>query len=186
MVGLIPLFAVDTIEPEVHRQIAGIPAPHGVVHQASAGPVRQHRFAHRGEGVESRRLLQSDGAPSRLRRVLQRMLDENEFLSPHGIRAHFEISQGSSIRSARGRHRNTAWITNRPNRTTGLFGGNSNWRGPVWFPVNYLLIESLQRFHHYFGDEFQVEFPTGSGDRMNLGDVAAELSRRLSRIFLAR
>ena len=67
---------------------------------------------------------------------------------------------------------------------TGLFGGNSNWRGPVWFPVNYLLIESLQRFNYYFGDDLQVEFPTGSGQRMNLGEVAAELSRRLSHIFL--
>ncbi|HEX6896769.1 MAG TPA: glucosidase, partial [Bryobacteraceae bacterium] len=68
--------------------------------------------------------------------------------------------------------------------TTGIFGGNSNWRGPVWFPVNYLMIESLQRFHHYYGDEFQVEFPTGSGKPMNLSQVAAELSRRLSRLFL--
>jgi len=65
-----------------------------------------------------------------------------------------------------------------------MFGGNSNWRGPVWFPMNYLMIESLQRFHHYFGDEFKVEFPTGSGRMLNLADVAGELSRRLSRIFL--
>ena len=68
--------------------------------------------------------------------------------------------------------------------TTGLFGGNSNWRGPVWFPVNYLLIESLQKFHHYFGDDFKVEFPTGSGNMLTLWEVAAELSRRLTRIFL--
>src|SRR5262249_15722359 len=68
--------------------------------------------------------------------------------------------------------------------TTELFGGNSNWRGPIWFPVNYLLIESLQKFNHYFGDTLKVEFPTGSGNEMNLGQVAAELSRRLSRIFL--
>ena len=67
---------------------------------------------------------------------------------------------------------------------TGLFGGNSNWRGPIWFPLNFLLIESLQRFHYYFGDELTVEFPTGSGNRMNLSQVATELSRRLSRIFL--
>jgi len=67
-----------------------------------------------------------------------------------------------------------------------LFGGNSNWRGPIWFPVNYLLIESLQRFHYYFGDEFQVECPTGSGVMMNLWQVATELSRRLSSIFVAK
>ncbi len=68
--------------------------------------------------------------------------------------------------------------------STGLFGGNSNWRGPIWFPVNFLLIESLQKFHHYLGDEFQVEFPTGSGQMKNLWEVSAELSRRLTRIFL--
>ena len=67
---------------------------------------------------------------------------------------------------------------------TGLFGGNSNWRGPIWFPVNYLLIESLQKYHHYLGDDFTVEFPTGSGNFLTLAEVAAELSRRLSRIFL--
>ena len=68
--------------------------------------------------------------------------------------------------------------------TSGLFGGNSNWRGPVWFPVNYLLIESLQKFHHYYGDDLKVECPTGSGNMMNLWEVSQELSRRLSRIFL--
>jgi hypothetical protein len=68
--------------------------------------------------------------------------------------------------------------------STGLFGGNSNWRGPIWFPVNYLLIESLQKFHHYLGDDFKVECPTGSGVYMTLWEVAAELSRRLTRIFL--
>ncbi|HVF47319.1 MAG TPA: hypothetical protein VNA17_07125, partial [Pyrinomonadaceae bacterium] len=68
--------------------------------------------------------------------------------------------------------------------SSGLFGGNSNWRGPIWFPLNYLLIESLQKFHHYYGDEFKIECPTGSGNLMNLWQVAAELSRRLSHIFL--
>jgi hypothetical protein len=68
--------------------------------------------------------------------------------------------------------------------TSGLFGGNSNWRGPVWFPVNFLLIESLQKFNHYFGDDVKVEFPTGSGQQQTLGDVACELSRRLARLFL--
>lgn len=68
--------------------------------------------------------------------------------------------------------------------STELFGGNSNWRGPIWFPVNYLLIESLQKFHHYLGDDFKVEFPTGSGKMLNLWEVAGELSRRLTRIFL--
>ena len=68
--------------------------------------------------------------------------------------------------------------------STSLFGGNSNWRGPIWFPLNYLLIESLQKFHHFTGDSYQLEFPTGSGRRMNLWDIAAEISRRLTHIFL--
>ena len=76
------------------------------------------------------------------------------------------------------------WTTSRANRRTGLFGGNSNWRGPIWFPVNYLLIESLQKFHHYFGDDLKVECPTGSGTMLTLAEVATELSRRLSSLFL--
>jgi hypothetical protein len=111
------------------------------------------------------------------------MLDEEEFLSPHGIRSvsayhryhPYELkANGSSL-----------CVSYEPAESgTGLFGGNSNWRGPVWFPLNYLLIESLQKFHHYLGDDFRVECPTGSGQWMHLGEVAAELSRRLSHLFL--
>ena len=84
----------------------------------------------------------------------------------------------------RRRQSSIASTTSRPSRRRGLFGGNSNWRGPIWFPVNYLLIEALQKFHHYYGDEFKVECPTGSGTMMTLWEVAAELSRRLTRLFL--
>ena len=77
----------------------------------------------------------------------------------------------------------TGWTTSRASRSTGLFGGNSNWRGPIWFPVNFLLVEALQRFHHYLGDDFKVECPTGSGQYLTLWEVAAELSRRMSSIF---
>ena len=115
--------------------------------------------------------------------VLRFLLGEAEFLSPYGIRS---LSQ---------RHRAQAYtltvngleyrVRYEPaESSTGLFGGNSNWRGPVWFPVNYLLIESLQKFYHFFGDDLKVECPTGSGQVMNLWDVAAELSRRLTHIFL--
>ena len=181
MVGLIPLFAVSTIEKEVIDQLPGF-------HRRM-----QWFMKHRPDlasniasltkqGVESRRLL-SLLAPSRLVRVLARMLDETEFLSEHGIRSvsKFHESHPFSLTVDHHEYR----VDYEPAETrTGLFGGNSNWRGPVWFPVNYLLIESLQRYCHYFGDELQVEFPTGSGHRMNLTDVATELSRRLSRIFL--
>jgi hypothetical protein len=111
------------------------------------------------------------------------MLDESEFLSPHGVRAVSRHHKANPyvLRVEGAEHR----VDYEPGESsTGLFGGNSNWRGPVWFPVNYLLIESLQKFHHYLGDDFRVECPAGSGVMLNLGEVAAELSRRLSRIFL--
>src|ERR687887_108095 len=111
------------------------------------------------------------------------MLDDKEFLSPYGIRS---ISQVHRERPFQLHVNGMAHsVTYEPaESSTGLFGGNSNWRGPIWFPVNYLLVESLQKFHHYLGEDFRVECPTGSGRMMNLWEVAAELSRRLSRIFL--
>jgi hypothetical protein len=119
----------------------------------------------------------------RLVRVLRVMLDEREFLSPYGIRslsrAHLERPYVLGINGTE--HR----VDYEPaESSTGLFGGNSNWRGPIWFPVNYLIIESLQKFHHYLGDDFKVECPTGSGKMMTLWEVAGELSRRLTRVFL--
>ena len=111
------------------------------------------------------------------------MLDENEFLSPYGIRALSRIHRDNPyVLHANGvEHR----VDYQPaESTTGLFGGNSNWRGPIWFPLNFLLIESLQKFHHYLGEDFKVEFSTGSGSMLTLAEVAAELSRRLSGIFL--
>ena len=134
------------------------------------------------EGVESRRLL-SVLARSRLVRVLDRLLDEAEFLSPHGIRSVSKFHEAHPFRLAVDGHEYGVDYEPAESRA-GIFGGNSNWRGPVWFPVNYLLIESLQRFNHYFGEDLQVDFPRGSGHRMNLGEVACEISRRLSRIFL--
>jgi hypothetical protein len=120
---------------------------------------------------------------TRLRRILRYMLDENEFLSPFGIRAlsryHHEHPYVLAVDGAEYR------VAYEPaESSTALFGGNSNWRGPIWFPVNYLLIESLQKYHHFFGDSLKVEFPTGSGNRLTLWEVAAELSRRLTRPFL--
>jgi hypothetical protein len=118
-----------------------------------------------------------------LRRILQIMLDEQEFLSPYGIRAlsryHNEHPYTLAVNG-------TAYRVNYEpaESSSSLFGGNSNWRGPIWFPVNYLLIESLQKFHHYLGDGFTVEFPARSGKFLTLWEVAAELSRRLAGIFL--
>ncbi|HEX8891120.1 MAG TPA: hypothetical protein VF779_18375, partial [Pyrinomonadaceae bacterium] len=120
---------------------------------------------------------------TRLRRVLKMMLDENEFLSPHGIRMLSKFHHEHPYKlSLNGREYSIDYEPAESN--TGLFGGNSNWRGPIWFPINYLIIESLQKFHYYFGDDFKVECPTGSSKMMNLWEVAAEISRRLSGLFL--
>jgi hypothetical protein len=132
-------------------------------------------------GIGARRLL-AIASQTKLRRILQKMLDETEFLSPYGIRAlskiHNEHPYVFDVNGAQFR------VNYEPaESSSGLFGGNSNWRGPVWFPVNFLLIESLQKFHHYLGDEFKVECPTGSGQMMTLWEVASELSQRLIQIF---
>ena len=181
LVGLIPLFAVDTIEPDVIDQLPGFRRRMEWFIKnrpdLSASVASLSR-----QGMDSRRLL-SVVPRSRLLPVLERMLDESEFLSPHGIRSVSKFHQAHPFRLELDDHVYEVDYEPAESRT-GLFGGNSNWRGPVWFPGNYLMIESLQRFHHYFGDDVLVEFPTGSGNRKNLGDVACELSRRLSHIFL--
>ena len=109
----------------------------------------------------------------RLKRVLRYMLDENEFLSPYGIRALSRYHRDHPYMLDSQRHGAPRRLRTGES-STGLFGGNSNWRGPIWFPVNYLLIESLQKFHYFLGDDFKVECPTGSGSMMNLWEVAAE------------
>jgi hypothetical protein len=129
------------------------------------------------------RLLMSIVDREQLTRILRVMLDENEFLSPYGIRAlsrvHKDKPYGLYI------HGIEHMVDYEPGESTNaLFGGNSNWRGPIWFPVNYLLIESLQKYHYYYGDDFTVECPTGSGQMRTLWQVSEELSRRLSALFL--
>jgi len=181
MVGVIPLFAVDTMESGLIESLPGFEKRMNWF-IANRPDLCQNLAPLMRHGVEERHLL-SLLSRGRLVRVLEKLLDENEFLSPHGIR---------SVSKYHEAHPYTLQVDGQQYRvgyepaesSTGLFGGNSNWRGPVWFPVNYLLIESLQRFHFYFGEEFTVEFPTGSGVRMHLGEVAAQLSRRLSRLFL--
>ena len=112
------------------------------------------------------------------------MLDETEFLSPYGVRAFSRFHRdGPTSSHANGtEHR----VDYEPAESyLGFFGGNSNWRGPIWFPLNFLLVESLQKFHHYFGDSFKVEFPTGSGNMLTLEQVSGEISRRLNSVFSA-
>jgi hypothetical protein len=181
MVGLIPLFAVDTLEPQVIDKLPGFRRRMEWFMQNRPDLCGNIASLSR-EGMESRRLL-SLVAPSRLIRVLERMLSEAEFLSPHGIRALSKYHQQQPfILPVDGQEYRVDYEPAESN--TGVFGGNSNWRGPVWFPVNFLLIESLQKFNHYFGSDVQVEFPTGSGQKTTLGDAACQLSQRLSHIFL--
>jgi hypothetical protein len=181
MVGLIPLFAVETLEPELLEQLPGFRKrlEWFLNHRPDlAGLVSHWESPGRGQ----RRLL-SLLRGHRMKKLLKRMLDESEFLSDYGIRAlsrahlahPFVLKVGSVDESV---HYSPAESESRQ------FGGNSNWRGPIWFPLNFLIVESLQKFHHYYGNDFKVECPTGSGQYLTIEEVAAELSRRLSRIFL--
>jgi mannosylglycerate hydrolase MGH1-like protein/glycosyl hydrolase family 63 len=180
MVGLIPLFAVETLEPELLDKMPSF--KRRLEWFIDNRPdLTDHLACMRTAGTGARRLL-SIANQQQLRRILGYMLDEREFLSPYGIRAlsRFHRENPYTLRVNGTEHR----VDYQPGESaTGLFGGNSNWRGPIWFPVNFLLIESLQKFHHYFGESFTVEFPTGSGKMITLWEVAAELSRRLIRIF---
>jgi hypothetical protein len=115
--------------------------------------------------------------------VLRYVLDESEFLAPHGVRALSRCHRDRPfVLWADGQEHRVEYVPGEA--TTGIFGGNSNWRGPIWFPINYLLIEALERYHHFYGDHVQVECPTGSGRQMNLFGVAQELRRRLGALFL--
>jgi hypothetical protein len=181
MVGLIPLFAVETIEPELLDRVPGFKRRLEWMLENRpelAGLVSRWEAPGRGE----RRLL-SLLRGHRMKMLLRRMLDEDEFLSDYGVRSLSRHHHDDPY---------AFWVDGRrldvryePGESqSGLFGGNSNWRGPIWFPVNYLIIESLQRFHHYYGDDFKVECPTGSGVHLTLLEVATELSRRLMALFL--
>jgi hypothetical protein len=184
LVGLLPLIAVQNLE---QGRIDGLP---GFAKRMNWFLANRQDLAEktsylelREEGDHRHRLL---AIPSRDRlvRVLARMLDESEFLSPHGIRslsrAHARVPY---VFDCGGEEYRVAY---EPGESEGrLFGGNSNWRGPIWIPINYLLIEALRRYHHFYGETLRVECPTGSGTMMTLDEVACELGRRLSRLFLA-
>ena len=180
MVGLIPLFAVETLDSEAVDHLPGFKR-------------RMQWFIENRPGLGEHIETQStDDGPRRflslvnrhrLKRVLSYMLDENEFLSDYGIRAlsrhHLDHPYTLPVNDMNYR------VDYEPaESSTGLFGGNSNWRGPIWFPVNYLLIESLQKFHFFLGDHYKVEFPTGSGTSLDLWQIGGEISQRLTRIFL--
>ncbi len=181
MVGLIPLFAVETLEPELLEKLPGFRGrlEWFLKHRPDLASLVSY-WESPGRGA--RRLL-SLLRGHRMKRLLRRMLDESEFLSDYGVRglsrAHLEHPYVFRLDGVEPTVRYTA-----ADSDSRQFGGNSNWRGPIWFPLNFLIIESLQKFHHYYGDEFRVECPTGSGHFLTIEEIANELSRRLSRIFL--
>ena len=183
LVGLMPLLAVETLEPELVNSLPSFKRRmdwffENRVYLRDSGNLA----CVKAPGDHSRRLLAIVNR-ERLIKTLKPMLDENEFLSDYGIRSLSRYHQDNPYNFYVDGQTHT--INYQPAESqSGLFGGNSNWRGPIWFPINYLLIESLQKFHHYYGDTLQVECPTGSGRMMNLGEVATELSRRLISMFL--
>src|SRR6185503_9949211 len=184
MVGLIPLFAAEVIEEEHLRHLHGFRKRFEWFRKYRPELARHISFREHDHGVDTHgRYLISIASKDRLVRVLRYMLDENEFLSPHGIRSLSKIYEKQPyVFAADGERAEVRYLPGESN--TSMFGGNSNWRGPVWFPVNYLIIEALQRYHHFYGDDLKVECPRGSGVWMNLWEVATELSRRLVKLFL--
>jgi hypothetical protein len=181
MVGLIPLFAVETLDEELLQQLPEF--ARRLQWFLNYRPDLAKLVSRWDEPGQGQRHLLSLLRGHRMKCLLRRMLDETEFLSDFGIRAvsrhHLEHpyefwSNGMQLS-----------VKYQPAESnSGIFGGNSNWRGPIWMPVNYLIIESLQKFHHYYGDDFKVECPTGSGKHISIKDVADELARRLIRLFL--
>jgi len=183
MVGLIPLFAVEVLEQERIDAAPGFRKRMEWFLRNRKDLARQVSYMESGgENSHTHRLL---AIPSRhrLERVLRYLLDPNEFLSPYGIRSLSRIhAERPFVVTVDGEERRVDY---EPGESTEpLFGGNSNWRGPIWFPTNYLLIEALERYHHFYGDTLRVECPVGSGKMMNLQEVAVDLSRRLASIFL--
>ena len=181
MVGLIPLFAVETLEPELLTRLPGFKGRLDWFLQHRPDLARLvSRWQECGSGE---RHLLSLLRGHRMKCLLRRLLDPGEFLSDHGVRALSKAHEREPFRFDAGglTHEVPYWPAE---SLSGLFGGNSNWRGPVWMPVNYLVIESLEKFHHYYGDDFKVECPAGSGIFLSLLEIADELSRRLTRLFL--
>ncbi|MFO1512873.1 MAG: glucosidase [Verrucomicrobiota bacterium] len=181
MVGLIPLYAVETLEPELLEQLPGFAGRlEWLLKNRPELANLVSRWKDHGQGE---RHLLSLLRGHRMKCLLRRMLDETEFLSDYGVRALSKVHEREPYRIQTNDH--TMEVGYWPAESkSGLFGGNSNWRGPIWMPVNYLLIESLQKFHHYYGDDFKIECPTGSGKLVALNEAANEISRRLARLFL--
>jgi hypothetical protein len=183
MVGLLPLCATTIVEPWQRECVPAAVARFR--EQLERRPDLLNSIHPTGPnhlGVNERGII-ALVRPERLRRILSRMLDENEFLSPYGIRALSRYhAEHPYVFHADGQEYRVSYLP--AEADTGMFGGNSNWRGPVWMPVNVIIVRALLSFYLYYGDNFLVECPTGSGQKMNLFEVAREIAHRLTRIFL--
>jgi hypothetical protein len=181
MVGLIPLFAVEILKSEYINQLHEF--EDRLEFFLKERPLLSSLVARWSEqGVEQRRLL-SIMRGFRMKKVLERMLDENEFLSPYGVRALSKFHEKNPyVFEIENLKLSVSYLPGESDSS--MFGGNSNWRGPIWFPVNNLIVESLFKYYYYYGPEFKVEFPNGSGEFKNLMEVSRELSSRLISIFL--
>jgi hypothetical protein len=183
LVGLIPLLAVETAETNLVVDFLD----ERMRWFAENRPYVPHLVARwqdiRSTGLSTNRALLAIVRDSDLRTLLKRMLDPQDFLSDYGIRSISKYHEAHPyvLDTPYGNYS----INYEPGESsTGAFGGNSNWRGPIWFPINFLLVEALQKYHEFYGDDFTVECPTGSGTKLTLGQVAQELARRLTTIFL--
>jgi hypothetical protein len=180
MVGLIPLFAVEILDEEVFESNPEF--TERLEWFLKYRPDLANLISRWAEKGRKERHLLSLLRGHRMKRILKRMLDETEFLSPYGIRALSKVYDDKPYRfNSNGTELSVKYIPGESDSS--MFGGNSNWRGPIWFPVNFLLIESLQRFHQYYGEDFKVEHPTGSGQMRTLYEISDDLSARLVSIF---
>jgi hypothetical protein len=183
MVGLLPLCATTVVEPWQRERVPEVAAR--LQQRAEQMPelltfIHKTGKGHRGVGDRGILALVNE---ERLRRILSKMLDENEFLSPYGIRSLSKFHQQHPfVFHVGGQVYRVDYLPAESN--TGMFGGNSNWRGPVWMPVNAMIIRALLSYYLYYGDNFKIECPTGSGRMMNLFEVSKEIANRLTRIFL--
>jgi hypothetical protein len=181
MVGLIPLFAVEVLEPELLEELPGFHRRlKWFLNYRPDLAALVSRWEEPGAG---RRHLLSLLRGHRMKRLLARVLDESEFFSDYGVRALSKVHGANPYRFGCGGEQHTD--TYLPGESDSyMFGGNSNWRGPIWMPVNFLLIESMQRFHYYYGDDFKIECPVGSGRYVTILEASEDISRRLMRIFM--
>jgi hypothetical protein len=183
MVGLIPLITAEVLEEDVLSRMPDFRKRMDWLLSNRQGVAKNITFMEQQQHKNGGHRLLAIPSKERLVRALRYVLDEQEFLSPYGLRSlSLYHKDHPFVFKADGREYRVDYVPG--DSTTGMFGGNSNWRGPVWFPLNYLLIEALERYHFFYGDTLKVECPTGSGVFMDLREVATEISRRLTKIFL--